>query len=159
MGNCKFSNTRDERFFEDYEVGCVYEFGSIGVEEAEIIEFAKRFDPQIFHTDPEAAKTTVYGGLIASGWHTSSLMMRLFADHFLPSAASLGSPGVDELRWIKPVRPGDELAVRVTIMDAKRSNSKPDRGIITSFVEVINGDKKTVMTMKAVNFLLCRDAG
>ena len=159
MGNCTFYNTRDERYFEDYVVGCVYEFGSIGVDETEIIEFATRFDPQIFHTDPEAAKTSVYGGLIASGWHTASLMMRLFADHFLPSTASLGSPGVDELRWLRPVRPGDQLSVRVAIVDAKRSNSKPDRGIITSFVEVLNGDRETVLTMKAVNFLLCRDGG
>jgi acyl dehydratase len=156
MSDCRFENTKDERYFEDYEPGCVYEFGSIAVDQAEIIEFARRYDPQIFHTDPEAAKASMYGGLIASGWHTSSLMMRLFADHFLPSTASLGSPGVDELRWLKPVRPGDQLAVRVTVLDAKRSRSKPDRGIISSFVEVLNGDKETVMSMKALNFLLCR---
>lgn len=159
MGNCKFYNTKDERYFEDYEVGCVYEFGSIAVEEAEIIEFARRFDPQLFHTDPEGAKATTYGGLIASGWHTSALMMRLLVDHYLPSAASLGSPGVDELRWIRPVRPGDQLAVRVTVMEAKRSQSKPDRGIIKSLVEVINGDRETVMSMKGINILRCRQAG
>ncbi len=159
MSNCKFCNTKDERYFEDYEPGCVYELGSIVVDETEMIEFARRFDPQVFHVDPEAAKTTVYGGLIASGWHTSALMMRLFVDHFLASVASLGSPGVDELRWTRPVRPGDVLAVRVTVMEAKRSRSKPDRGIIRSFVEVINGGNETVMTMNAVNFLLCREAG
>jgi acyl dehydratase len=83
--------------------------------------------------------------------------MRLLVDHFLSSAASLGSPGVDELRWLKPVRPGDVLSVRVTVMDAKRSRSKPDRGIIQSFIEVSNGAGETVMTMKAANLMLCRE--
>ncbi|MDA8308459.1 MAG: MaoC family dehydratase [Deltaproteobacteria bacterium] len=159
MSNCKFYNSKEDRYFEDYEVGCVYEFGSIAVDVAEIIEFARRYDPQNFHTDPEAAKTTVYGGLIASGWHTSALAMRLIVDHYLASTASLGSPGVDELRWTKPVRPGDELRVRVTVMEANRSRSKPDRGVVKSFVEVINGGNETVMSMKAVNFLLCREPG
>ena len=92
MSDCKFHNTKEDRYFEDYEVGCVYEFGSIAVNEAEIIEFARRFDPQTFHIDPEAAKTSAYGGLIASGWHTSALMMRLIVDNFLPSTASLALP-------------------------------------------------------------------
>ncbi|MGC9196136.1 MAG: MaoC family dehydratase [Syntrophobacteraceae bacterium] len=157
MSNCKFDRAKDELYFEDYEIGCVYELGSIGVDEAEIIEFAGRYDPQPFHRDPKRAKSSVYGGLIASGWHTSCLMMRLLVDHFLSSAASLGSPGVDELRWLKPVRPGDVLSVTVTIMDAKRSRSKPGRGIIQSFIEVSNGARETVMTMKAANIMLCRE--
>lgn len=159
MGDCTFHNTKEERCFEDYKTGCVYEFGSISVDESEMIEFARRYDPQPFHTDPEAAKTSVYGGLIASGWHTSAMMMRLLVDRYLPTAASLGSPGVDELRWTKPVRPGDTLAIRITVMEARRSQSKPDRGVVRSFVEVINGEKETVMTMKAMNILRCRKAG
>ena len=146
------------RCLEDYVVGSVSEFGSIAVEEAEIIEFARRFDPQVFHTDPEAAKKTIYGGLIASGWHTASMMMRLIVEHYLPGARSLGSPGIDELRWILPVRPGDKLSVRVTVKEANRSRSKPDRGVVRSFVEVLNQNREVVLTMKAINLLLCRDA-
>jgi acyl dehydratase len=157
MSNCRFDRAKDELYFEDYQIGCIYDLGSIGVDEAEIIEFAGRYDPQPFHIDPERAKSSVYGGLIASGWHTSCLMMRLLVDHFVSSASSLGSPGVDELRWLKPVRPGDVLSAQVTIIDAKRSRSKPGRGIIQSFIEVSNAEKETVMTMKAVNLMLCRE--
>ena len=148
----------DNRYLEDYEPGSVHEFGSVKVEEADIIEFAERFDPQILHTSPQAAKNTIYGGLIASGWHTASLMMRMFVDHYLSSAASLGSPGVDELRWIRPVRPGDTLSLRVNVSETKRSRSKPDRGILFSFIEVINQQHDVVMSMKAVNLLLYREA-
>ena len=146
----------ENRYFEDYLVGSVHEFGSIAVEQDEVIAFAKRFDPQVFHTDPESAKKTIFNGLIASGWHTAGLMMRLFADHFLSKVASLGSPGVDELRWNKPVRPGDELSVRVTVLEARRSRSKPDRGIVHSFIEVMNRNRDVVMSMKAVNIFFCR---
>jgi len=146
----------EDRFLEDYEPGSVYEFGTISVEESDIIEFARRFDPQVFHTAPKAAEQTIYGGLIASGWHTASLMMRLFVDHYLSAVASLGSPGVDELRWKKPVRPGDILSLRVTVVETKRSRSKPDRGVLTSFIEVINQKQDAVMSMKAVNMLLRR---
>jgi acyl dehydratase len=148
----------EDRYLEDYEPGSVYEFGTISVEESDIIEFARRFDPQVFHTAPKAAEQTIYGGLIASGWHTASLMMRLFVDHYLSAVASLGSPGVDELRWKKPVRPGDILSLRVTVVETKRSRSKPDRGVLTSFIEVINQKQDAVMSMKAVNMLLCRQA-
>ena len=146
----------ENRYFEDYLVGSVHEFGSIAVKQDEVIAFAKRFDPQVFHTDPESAKKTIFNGLIASGWHTAGLMMRLFADHFLSKVASLGSPGVDELRWNKPVRPGDELSVRVSVLEARRSRSKPDRGIVHSFIEVMNQNRDVVMSMKAVNIFFCR---
>jgi acyl dehydratase len=157
MKHTTFTTPIEDRYFEDYEAGSVYEFGSIAVEEAEVLDFARRFDPQVFHSDPEAAKRTVFGGLIASGWHTAAMMMRLFADHFLSWSASLGSPGVDELRWTRPVRPGDELSIRVTVLEANRSRSKPDRGSILSFVEVCNQNHEVVLTVKAVNFLLCRE--
>ena len=156
MNRSTFSVPIEDRYFEDYEPGTVHEFGTIAVEETEILEFGQRFDPQVFHTDPQAAKQTIYGGLIASGWQTASLMMRLFVDHYLSGIASLGSPGVDEMRWIKPVRPGDILSLRVTVSQTKRSRSKPDRGVLFSFIEVLNQNHDVVMSMKAVNLLLCR---
>jgi len=156
--NTKFSVPIENRYFEDYIAGSVHEFGPIMVEEKEIIAFAKRFDPQVLHTDPDAAKDTVFGGLIASGWHTAVLMMRLFVDHYLSHVASLGSPGVDELRWLKPVRPGDEIWICVTVLETKRSLSKPDRGIVHSFIEVTNQHREVVMKLKAMNLLRCRGA-
>ena len=156
MEKSTFTIPAEQRYFEDYIAGSVYEFGFVTVEQDEVIAFARCFDPQVFHTDPESAKKTIYGGLIASGWHTAGLMMRLFADHYLSKVASLGSPGVDELRWNKPVRPGDELAIRVTVQETKRSRSKPDRGIVHSFIEVMNQNREVVMSMKAANFFFCR---
>lgn len=157
MKAATFATPIEDRYFEDYISGAVYEFGSIDVQEEEVISFSRRFDPQPFHTDPAAAAKSVYGGLIASGWHTAGLMMRLFADHYLSHVASLGSPGVDELRWLEPVRPSDSLSIRLTVTDAKRSRSKPDRGILHTFCETLNQRGQVVMTMKAVNFLLCRE--
>ena len=151
-----FSHPNDDRYFEDYAEGDVHRFGSIAVEADEIVAFAKRFDPQIFHTDPEAAKRTPFGGLIASGWHTAGLMMRLYFEHYLTHVASLGSPGLDELRWLKPVRPGDTLSVQVTVLKATPSRSKPDRGAVTSLVEVFNQTDATVMTLKCVNIIARR---
>jgi len=156
MSNETLNVPVENRYFEDYLADSVYELGSIAVEQEEMISFARRFDPQVFHIDPESAKETIYGGLIASGWHTAGLMMRLFSEHFLSKVASLGSPGVDELRWHKPVRPGDELSARVTVLETKRSRSKPDRGIVHSFIEVMNQNLDVVMSLKAVNFFYCR---
>jgi acyl dehydratase len=157
MTHSTFTVAIADRYLEDYTVGSVHEFGPILVEETELIAFARRFDPQPLHTDLEAAAKGMYGGLIASGWHTASLMMRLFVDHFLSRVASLGSPGLDELRWIKPVRPGDALSIRVTVLDVGRSRSKPDRGFLRSFVEVLNQRREVVLTVRAVNILLYRD--
>ena len=151
-----FSRPISDRYFEDYIEGDVHRFGTIAVEADEIIAFAKRFDPQTMHTDPEAAKSGPFGGLIASGWHTAGLMMRLFVEHYLTHVASLASPGLDELRWLKPVRPGDTLSVRVTVLKAVPSKSKPDRGAVTSFVEVINQAGEVVMTFKVVNIIAKR---
>jgi acyl dehydratase len=142
--------------FEDNVPGSVYELGSITVDENEIIEFAKRYDPQVFHTDPEAAKKTSFGGLVASGWHTAAMAMRIIVDHRLSHLANVGSPGVDELRWLKPVRPGDVLSVRVTILEARRSRSKPDRGVVRGLVEVMNQSGEVVTSWKGVNIVLCR---
>ena len=149
----------DGRYFEDYSVGSVFEGGPIVVEQAEVIEFAERYDPQSFHTDPEAALGSAFGGMIASGWHTAAMTMRVLVEVYLSSVASLGSPGIDELRWVAPVRPGDALFVRVTVLEAKRSRSKPDRGVVRSLIEVRNQRDEPVMSFKAVNFFLCRDYG
>ncbi|MBI4964531.1 MAG: MaoC family dehydratase [Desulfomonile tiedjei] len=151
-----FTSPAQNRYFEDYVVGAVHEFGSVTIEEGEIIEFAKRFDPQPFHTDPEKAKESAFGGLIASGWHTASLVMRLLVDHYVSRVASLGSPGVDELRWRKPVRPGDTLSVRVTVLESRVSRSKPDRGTIRSYIEALNQHREVVMTWKGMGMFRCR---
>jgi acyl dehydratase len=152
-----FSTPIDHRYFEDYVPGAVHEYGSIVVEEAEMIDFARRYDPQPLHTDPVAAKQLAFGGLIASGWYTAGLMMRLYADHYLSHNASLTSPGVDEVRWLKPVRPGDAISIRITVSETKRSNSKPDRGIVHSYIEVLNQSGELVMTLTGINLLACRE--
>jgi acyl dehydratase len=151
-----FSRPISDRYFEDYVEGDVHRFGTIAVEADEMIAFAKRFDPQTMHTDLEAAKHTPFGGLIASGWHTAGLVMRLYVEHYLTHLASLASPGLDELRWLKPVRPGDMLSVSVTVLKTVPSKSKPDRGAVTSFVEVINQTGEVVMTYKVVNIIAKR---
>lgn len=151
-----FARAIDDRYFEDYVEGSVHRFGVVTVEAHEIVAFAKQFDPQPFHADPEAAKQTPFGGLIASGWHTAALMMRLFVAHYLTRVASLTSPGIDELRWLKPVRPGDELSIQVTVLRSAPSKSKPDRGAVTSLVEVFNQREEAVMTLKAVNLIARR---
>ena len=145
------------RYFEDYTVGIEQEVGSVDISEAEIIEFANKYDPQDFHTDPEKAASGPFGGLIASGWHTISVVMRLLVDKYLDNASSLGSPGIDELRWLAPVRPGNVLTVRAKVSDARRSNSNPSRGLIHTSVNVSNQDGVPVMTMKAINLVACRD--
>ncbi len=144
------------RYFEDYKPGMVSQFGHVVVRQSDIVEFALRFDPQPFHTDPDAAQRSPYGGLIASGWHTGAMMMRLLVDHYLSPVASLGSPGIDELRWKQPVRPGDVLSVRVTVTDSKRSKSKPDRGLVQLAIDVLNQRSEVVMNLKAMVFMLCR---
>lgn len=151
-----FTTTPDNLYFEDYVTGSVQEFGSIVVDEQEVIDFGKRFVPLSYHTDRETAKNSIYGGLIASGWHTAALMMRLYTDNYLSKVANLGSPGVDELRWDKPVFPGDQLSIRVTVLEARCSTSKPDRGIVQSFCEVLNQNREVVMTVKMVNFVRSR---
>jgi acyl dehydratase len=151
-----FASPPEDRWFEDYVPGDVHETRSIEVEEDEVLAFGRRFDPQVFHTDPAAARETEYGGLIASGWHTAALMMRLYTDDYLSRVSTLVSPGIDELRWLLPVRPGDALSLRVTVVEARRSSSRPDRGIVRSAVEVLNQRGEVVCTVKALNFLLVR---
>ncbi len=151
-----FATPKEDRHFEDYVAGSVHEFGTITVEEQEVLDFGRRFVPLSYHVDKEAAKSSIYGGVIASGWHTAALMMRLYTDHYLSKVANLGSPGCDELRWTKPVFPGDALSIRVTVLDARRSDSKPDRGIVQSLTEVLNQRGEIVVSVKMVNFMRCR---
>lgn len=136
------------KYFEDFTVGASAEFGSVQVTADEIIAFAQRFDPQPFHVDPAAAQASVYGGLIASGWHTSAMTMRLLVDNFIDGEASLGSPGLGPIHWKLPVRPGDVLRVRARITEVRRSTSKPDRGTVVFEVEVLNQRDETVMTIE-----------
>jgi|SRR6266850_753005 acyl dehydratase len=152
-----FKSAPDNRYFEDYISGAVHEFGSIAVDEKEVIEFGKRYVPLSYHLDKEAAKNSIYGGVIASGWHTAALMMRIYTEIYLSQVANLGSPGGDELRWNKPVFPGDELSVHATVLEARRSESHPDRGIVRTFIEVLNQKREVVMSLKLVNFVRCRE--
>jgi acyl dehydratase len=148
-----FASPPDDRYFEDYTPGDVYEFGPIKVTEPEIIEFARQFDPQYFHVDPEKAVQSRFGGIIASGWHTAGLTMRLYVDHFLSHVASLASPGVDEVRWPNPVRPGDTLSVRVTILEVRPSRSKTDRGVVHAKIEAINQKDELVLSMVGISII------
>ncbi len=148
-----------EKWFEDYVVGRTTEHGSIRVDEDELVDFGRRFDPQPFHIDPDAAAIGPYGGLIASGWHTCALMMRLLAQEYLSPVSSLGSPGIDELRWLRPVRPGDELSLRTTVEEARLSRSKPDRGLLRTRVELIDSDGDIVLRLLAMNLVSARPEG
>ena len=145
-------------FFEDFRPGEVTETGSVTVTKEEILAFARQFDPQPFHVDEEAAQRSPYGGLIASGWHTASLCMRLIVALLGPGSGSLGSPGVDELRWLKPVRPGDVLSARLTVTECLPSRSKPDRGIVKSIIEMRNQHGDVVVSSKGLSLFGRRPA-
>jgi acyl dehydratase len=134
------------KYFEDYPVGAVFEFPPFATTDAEIIDFAKRFDAQPFHVDPVAAKKSHFGGIIASGFHTCSMAMSSLVNNGFFSTAGMGSPGLDEIRWKQPVRAGQALHVRTTILEATRSTSKPDRGVIRHRVELLNEKGETVMS-------------
>ncbi|HEX5514275.1 MAG TPA: MaoC family dehydratase [Gammaproteobacteria bacterium] len=137
-----------EYYWEDFTVGRTIDLGSREVSRDEVLGFANRYDPQSFHVDAAAAEASIYGGLIASGWHTAAMVMRLMCDGYLLRSASLGSPGIDNLRWLKPVRPGDTLRARMTVLESRPSSSKPDRGTIKSSWEVFNQRGELVMSME-----------
>ena len=150
------SNKKITRYLDDFQVGEIIECGSYTLDEEEIIRFAREFDPQPFHIDKEAAIHSPYGGLIASGWHTVSIMMRLLVDGYISDSSSMGSPGVDEVRWLKPVRPGDTISVRIHVDSVTRSKSKPDRGVVKSLMEVHNQSGDVVMTVQGMGMYLRR---
>ncbi len=137
------------RYFEDFMEGQVVELGTRVVTREEILAFAREFDPQPFHMDEEAAAASPYGGLIASGWHTVAMWMRLYVDAVLADSSSLGSPGVEELRWLLPVRPGDTLSGRAKIIWAKPSERHANRGTIFAESELSNQDGEVVMRLRA----------
>jgi acyl dehydratase len=145
-----------QRWFEDYAVGEVFEFGDRPVTLNEIVTFATRYDPQPFHTDAVAAADSSFGGLVASGWMTCAVLMREMCDHFISPLSAMGSPGVDALRWLKPVRPGDRLHVRVTVVEVTPSQSKPDRGVVTLLQEVINQANEVVLSLQGRALQRCR---
>jgi len=142
-----------ERCFEDYVPGVVYEYGPVRLTEAEIIDFAHKYDPQDIHTNPQKAASGPFGGLIASGWHTVSVVMRLYVENYISRAATLAPPAVDELRWLKPVRPGDSLRIRAFVLESERSLLNPRLGVVRVMIDVSNRHNEIAMTMKIANFL------
>jgi acyl dehydratase len=148
----------EPRYWEDYEVGQKFPLGSTSFTEQEIVEFGRQYDPQPFHVDEPAAKASMFGGLIASGWQVAARMMRLFVDNYVDRRTALGSPGLDELRWLKPVRPGDTLTGVVEIADKIPSKSKPQLGIIHERWVVTNQNGEVVMTTKGINMVRRRPA-
>jgi acyl dehydratase len=137
-------------YLDDFAPGQVRESPPRTLTKEEIVAFARNYDPQPFHIDEAAANSSVFGGLIASGWQTTAIMMRLLWDTFLKDTASLGSPGSDEIRWLKPVRPGDTVRARFTIVEVLPSRSKPDRGIVRTFTEILNQHDDIVMTHRGM---------
>ena len=137
-------------YFEDFPPGEVVEYGDLEVSAVRIKAFAEQFDPQPFHLDENAARESMAGGLIASGWHTAAMLMRMSCDHFLNRSAAQGAPGIEELNWLKPVRPGDRLHVRRTTMSVRPSASRPELGIVDFTFEVVNHKGEAAMTQKNV---------
>lgn len=146
-------------YFEDLTPGRTFELGTYPpLTEEEIISFARQWDPQPFHTDPERARDFIYGGIIASGWHTGAMAMRLLVDGLLSRCATQGSPGVDHVRFRVPVRPGDVVSCRHTILDARLSSSRPRLGIVRALTELINQRGESVMSMEGIGFYERRSA-
>jgi len=154
------SESRPKKYYwEDFAVGTVREFGGMTLEKADIVRFARDWDPQPFHVDEEAAKRSPYGGLIASGWQTCAAAMRMCCDAYLLDAASVGSPGVENVRWVKPVRPGDTLKVRLEVLDARPLKSKPGVGLVKNRWQLFNQDGEEVMQMEGYGMVLQRPRG
>lgn len=144
-------------YFEDIEIGAKSSFGRYAVTREEVIEFAEKFDPQPFHLSDEAAAGTYFGRLSASGWHTAAMMMRMLVDNMSDiQQAGLGSPGIDELRWLKPVYPGDVLRVESEVVDKRASRSRPDMGSFRSRTTVFNQDGDAVMTLLSIGLIRVR---
>ena len=146
------------RYFDDISVGDRMELGTHTFTAEDIKTFAAQYDPQPMHLDEEAARATMLGGLGASGWHTCCVMMKMVADGVLLDSASMGAPGIEEVKWLKPVRPGDSLTVRGSVLSARASQSKPDRGFVNFLWEVFNDRDEKVMTLICPQMLLRRNA-
>jgi len=144
-------------YWEDFAVGSVREFGATAVTREATIAFASQFDPQPFHLDEEAARASLFGALSASGWHTCAMAMRMMCDDYLLESSSLGSPGIDNLRWTKPVYPGDTLSVRLTVLETRPMASRPSVGLVSSKWEVLNQQREVVLTMQGWGMFGRRD--
>ena len=144
-------------YWEDFAVGQVRDLGTITPTREEIIAFASQFDPQPFHLDDTAAEASLFGRLSASGWHTAAMAMRMLCDDHLLDTASLGSPGIDQLRWLKPVHPGDTLAMRLEVLEARTMTSRPEVGLVKSRWTVLNQHREPVMSMEGWGMMRKRD--
>ena len=152
------ASPRPPRFFwEDFPVGQVREFGAYLVTREAVLAFAREFDPQPFHLDDAAAEASLFGRLAASGWHTCAIAMRMMCDAYLLESAALGSPGVENLRWLKPVFPGDTLGVRLTVLEARPSASRPEVGLVKSHWDVSNQHGEIVLSMQGWGMYRRRD--
>lgn len=145
------------QYFEDIEIGATRELGSHAFTQDAIIAFAKQFDPQPFHIDPEAARHSSFGGLVASGWHTAATVMRLLVDAAVDIDASLGSPGFDDLAWLKPVRPGDTIRARMTCTEKTPSRSRPGIGSGRFLIEAFNQNDELVMRYTSIGIMRFRN--
>lgn len=151
-----FTTPPTDRYFEDYTVGATYICGTFTMTEDEIIQFATLYDPQMMHIDRDLAARGPFGEIIASGWHTIAKTMRLVVENFLPHNG-LAAPGVDEVRWLRPVRPGDTLTLHATIQDARLSRTKPDRGLLHILLELLNQHGEVVLSLKPMNLARVRN--
>jgi acyl dehydratase len=136
-----------KRYFEDFTPGMVIEHGPRPVTREEIVAFAAEFDPQPMHLDEEAARHSILGGLAASGWHTCCLMMRMACDSFVLNSSSMGAPGVDEVKWLKPLRPGTNITLRTTVLEIRTSKSRPEMGFVKALMEVLDDERAQIMTL------------
>ena len=150
--------SKPPRYWDDYEVGQRFDLGSTRFTADDIIGFARQYDPQSFHVDADAARQSMFGGLIASGWHVTAKLMRLFVDNYIDQRTALGSPGVDDVRWLKPVRPGDTLTAWVECAGKVPSKSRPEMGIIHEQWHATNQKGELVMTLKGTNMVRRRPA-
>lgn len=146
-------------YWEDFPVGSVREFGAMRVTREAILAFAQQFDPQPFHLDDEAAKASLFGALSASGWHTCAMAMRMMCDAYLLESSSLGSPGIEQLKWLKPVFAGDTLSERFTVLEARVMASRPGVGLVRSHWEVLNQHRDVVLTMEGWGMFGLREPG
>ncbi|HEY2978677.1 MAG TPA: MaoC family dehydratase [Burkholderiaceae bacterium] len=146
-------------FWEDFPVGQVREFGAMPVTRDAVLAFAREFDPQPFHIDDAAAERSLFGRLAASGWHTAAMAMRMMCDEYLLESASLGSPGLESLKWLKPVYPGDTLSVRLTTVEARPMTSRPEVGLVRSKWEVLNQHREPVLAMEGWGMFRRRSPG
>src|SRR5262249_56880980 len=143
------SDTSAKRYWEDFTPGQVIEYGPRRITREEIVNFGREFDPQPFHLDEQSARGTMLGELCASGWHSCCIVMRMSADSFVLNSSSMGAPGVDEVLWLRPIKPGDDLTLRATVLGKRASNSRPDMGFVNVQLELFNAHDERVMSLKA----------